>query len=167
MLKRSGYIRKGAKRIRPSKKDLRHLGKGNLAGVMAGEGIFDVMQECDKRTERMQQRRQRRQLAQRSPPRGLLTPAPVRVRPLSRVRFQLMDFRTGFWAQKTATSPVSATPCLHSLPVSCRTNQILNPSYLLLPPTGNAAPAPLQLTQYRKKISQLGTPLPRGLCSSK
>ena len=34
-----------AVKTRPSKKDLRHLGKGNLAGVMTGEGILDVMQE--------------------------------------------------------------------------------------------------------------------------
>ena len=40
-----------------------HLGKGNLPGVMAGEGILDAMQECDKRTEREQQRRQRREFA--------------------------------------------------------------------------------------------------------
>ena len=57
----------------------------------------------------------------------------------------------GFCAQQPAPPFVSTTPCHYSLPVSYRTAQILNPSYLLLPPTGNTAPAPLQLTQYRKK----------------
>ena len=42
-------VREAVKKIRPSKKDLRHLGKGNLAGVMTGEGILDAMQERDEK----------------------------------------------------------------------------------------------------------------------
>ena len=43
---------KDSHEVRPSKKDLRFLGKGNLAGVMAGGGILNAMQERDKRTEK-------------------------------------------------------------------------------------------------------------------
>ena len=42
-------LREAVKKIRLSKKDLRHLGKGNFAGVMTGKGILDEMEERDKK----------------------------------------------------------------------------------------------------------------------
>ena len=42
-------IREAVEKVRPSKKSLRHLGKGNFAGVMTGRGILDEMQERDKK----------------------------------------------------------------------------------------------------------------------
>lgn len=48
------------------------------------------------------------------------------------------SFRTtqhGFCAQQAVPSPVSTIVCLHSLRHTLRTIQILDPSYLLLPPT--------------------------------
>ena len=41
-------VQEAVKKIRPSKKDLRHLGKGNLAGLMVGKGILEETQERDK-----------------------------------------------------------------------------------------------------------------------
>ncbi|KAF8241985.1 hypothetical protein K440DRAFT_640535 [Wilcoxina mikolae CBS 423.85] len=42
-------LRKEIQKIRPSKKDMRQLGRGNLAGVMTGEGILQGMKERDKK----------------------------------------------------------------------------------------------------------------------
>ena len=86
-------------KIRPSKKDLRHLGKGNLAGVMTGEGILDVMQERDKKdrekaakkAEKAEKAARAKKPTQAAPTPGPITSVPVRVRPSSRVHFQLMD----------------------------------------------------------------------------
>ena len=113
-----------------------------------------------RRTARKQQRRQRRQrqLAQRS----LLRPHPPGLHPppgpshlfqfefTLRVEsvFSLWILQQGFCAQQPAPSLISTTPRPHSLPA---TTQIMNRSYLLLPPTGNTAPALLQLTQHRRK----------------
>ena len=98
-------VREAVKKIRPSKKDLRHLGKGDLAGVITGEGILDVMQECDKKDREKAAKKAGKTAcvkkpAQAAPAPGPITPVqvrvrpPSRVRPLSRVRFQLMDTPT-------------------------------------------------------------------------
>ena len=50
-------VRGAVKRIQPSKQDLRHLGKGNLAGMMTGKGILNEMQERGGELEGKQQRR--------------------------------------------------------------------------------------------------------------
>ena len=42
-------LREAVKQIRPSKKDLRRLGKGNLAGVMTGEDILNDMEERERK----------------------------------------------------------------------------------------------------------------------
>ena len=116
------------------------LGKGNLAELMAGEGILDAMQERNKRTERKHQRRQRRQLAQISPHRGPSHLFQFEFALGVEHAFSLWILQQGFCAQQPAPSLVSATLCLYSLPVSCRTTQILNPLYLLLPPMGIPPP---------------------------
>jgi hypothetical protein len=41
-------VREAVKKIRPSKKDLRRLGKGNVAGVMTGENILKEIQVREK-----------------------------------------------------------------------------------------------------------------------
>jgi hypothetical protein len=41
-------IREAVKKIRPSKKDLRRLAKGNVAGVMTGENILKEIQVQEK-----------------------------------------------------------------------------------------------------------------------
>ena len=41
-------MREAVKKVRPSKKDLRKLEKGNLTGVMTGKDILDGMQGRDK-----------------------------------------------------------------------------------------------------------------------
>ncbi|KAF8534626.1 hypothetical protein BDD12DRAFT_809210 [Trichophaea hybrida] len=42
-------LHKEIQKIRPSKKDMRQLGRGNLAGVMTGEGILQGMKERDEK----------------------------------------------------------------------------------------------------------------------
>ena len=42
-------LREAVKQIHPSKKDLRRLGKGNLAGVMTGEDILNDMEERERK----------------------------------------------------------------------------------------------------------------------
>ncbi|KAF8536308.1 hypothetical protein BDD12DRAFT_890588 [Trichophaea hybrida] len=42
-------LRKEIQNIRPSKKHIRQLGRGNLAGVMTGEGILQGMKEQDEK----------------------------------------------------------------------------------------------------------------------
>ena len=42
-------VREAVKKAWPSKKDPRHPGKGNPAGVMTGKGILDEMEERDKK----------------------------------------------------------------------------------------------------------------------
>ena len=55
-------VREAVEKAWPSKKDLRHLGKGNFAGVMTGKGILDEMQERDKKDrERAAKKAERRQ----------------------------------------------------------------------------------------------------------
>ena len=44
-------LQEAVKQIRPSKKDLRRLGKGNLAGVATGEDILNDMQEQERKNE--------------------------------------------------------------------------------------------------------------------
>ena len=132
-------VQEAVKEIRPPKKDLRHLGKGIWLGLWLVRASWTRRRSATSRTEEAA-RRQRRQLAQRSPPPSHLSPSP-----------SPPSAQQGLCAQQPAPPLVPTTPCLHSLPVRYRTTRILNPSYLLLPPTGNTAPAPLQLTQYRKK----------------
>ena len=54
-------VREAVKKVRPSKKDLQQLGKGNLAGVITGKGTLDEMQGHDEERKLLIQRRQRRQ----------------------------------------------------------------------------------------------------------
>ena len=105
-------VREAVKKIQPSTKDLRHLGKGNLAGVMSGEGILDAMQERDKKDSEKAAKKAEKAKATRAkkPTRAApaprpITPVPVRVHPPSRVRFQLMDTPTRILRSATRSVP--------------------------------------------------------------
>ena len=112
-----------------------HLGKGNLPGVMAGQGSWMRCRRVISEQRESSIEVREGNLHKDAPP-GLFTPILVRVRSPSRVRYQLMDTQQGFCTQQRAPSLVSDTPCHHLVPVSCRTTQILNPTYLLLRQTG-------------------------------
>ena len=92
-------VREVVKRIRPSKKDLRRLGKGNL---MASEGILDAMQERDKNREKAANAEK---ATRTKPSPRPITPVPVRVHPPSRVRFQLLDAPTRILRSATRFVP--------------------------------------------------------------
>ena len=160
------------KKIRPSKKDLRHLGKGNLAGVMTGEGILDMMQEHDKKdreksAKKAENAAHAKEPTQAAPASGPITPVPVRVCPPSQVRFQLMDTPTRILRTATRFIP-RLNYFLPRLPASELQDDSDLESFISAAssdweycPRTSTAPEEIPNTP------QLGTPLPRRLCSSK
>jgi hypothetical protein len=95
-------VREAAKKIRPSKKDLRRLGKGNVAGVMTGENILKeirVRETMDKEKAAKKQFH-----TWKSAQRAVVTDIPVTpVRP--RVQFQLEETPTRLLRSTTSTIP--------------------------------------------------------------
>ena len=100
-------LREAVKKIRPSKKDLRHLGKGNFAGVMTGKGILDKMEERDKKDrEKVAKKAEKATRSKKPAPRpASVTPVPVRVHPGPRARFQLTDTPTRILRSATRSIP--------------------------------------------------------------
>ena len=162
-------VREAVRKIRPSKKDLRRLGKGNFAGVMTGKGILDEMEERDKKDrEKAAKKTEKTTRSKKPAPRpASVTPVPVRVHPGPRVRFQLTDTPTRILRSATRSIP--------------RLN------YSLPPPTASELQDDSDLEsltsaassdcKYRPRTTavpgeipntpQLGTPRPRRLRSSK
>ena len=127
---------------------------------MTGKGILDGMQGRDKkdrekaakkatRIARAEKAKKAEATRAKQSTSGLITP--VRLHP--RVRFQFTGIPTRILRSVTRSIPRLNYSLPHSLSYTLtrRTSQILNPSHFLLPPTANTAPAPLRLTQYRKK----------------
>ena len=90
-------VREAVKKIRPSKKDLRRLGKGNVAGVMTGENILKEIQVREKIDKEKAAKKQFH--TRKSAQRAVVTP----VRP--RIRFQLEETPTRLLRSTTSTIP--------------------------------------------------------------
>ena len=164
-------VQEAVKKTRPSKKDLRHLGKGNLAGVITGESILDVMQERDKKDREKAAKAEKatraKKPAQAAPAPGPITSVPVQVHPSSQVRFQLMDTLTRILRSATRSIP-RRNYFLPPLPASELQDDSDLESFISAAssnweyrPRTSTAPEEIPNTP------QLGTPLSRRLRSSK
>ena len=166
--------RKAVEKIGTSKKDLRHLGKGNLTGVMTGEGILDVMQECDKKdslrekaVKKAEKATCAKKPAQAAPTSGPITPVPVRVCPPSRVRFQLIDTPTRILRSATRSIP-RLNYFLPPLPAcELQDNSDLESFISAASSDWEYCPRTSTAPEEIPNAPQLGTPLSRRLRSSK
>jgi len=91
-------VRDAVKKIRPSKKDLQRLGKGNVAGVMTGENILKEIQVREKIDKEKAAKKQFH--SRKSAPRAVVV-TPVR----PRIRFQLEETPTRLLHSTTSTIP--------------------------------------------------------------
>ncbi|KAF8544104.1 hypothetical protein BDD12DRAFT_801461 [Trichophaea hybrida] len=96
-------VREAVNKIRPSKKDLQRLGKGNMAGVMTGENILkEIHIREEKNKEKAAKKGSRtRKSAQKA---AVITQIPVTpVRP--RVQFQMEETPTRLLRSATSAIP--------------------------------------------------------------